>query len=342
MNKKILIVSLIALTGALLYLGTQDSKVAVDLDRSEMLGEFNTFRSTFGKKYQSLSEMEYRMSIFQEKLEQIRRHNADETQTYKLGINQFSDLTFDEFSAYYLSEDKNDRFVAGQDTSAKIVWVQSDERAVDWRKLNIVNKVKNQGNCGSCWAFSAVSVVEEAYALFKKDGIPTLAEQELVDCSTSYGNDGCDGGFSFQGLDYIRDKGINLEKDYPYKARDGQCKDISGKGAFKIKEWIKVEAGPNNMVDILRKQPTTASFHVQGDFMSYKSGVYNPKSCPGNRNHAVNAIGFDLDAEVPYFIVRNSWGPKWGEEGFFKIAIKDENGTCWFNGEGRTTFPVLE
>jgi len=342
MNKKIVLLGLVALTGLMVYLGGQEGKVTADSGREGLLGEFAAFKNAHGKSYSSLSEMEYRLGVFQANLETINAHNADPTQTYTLGVNQFSDMTFQEFAAYYLGEDLLDNYQPGQDADARLFRPSTDEeKKVDWREHKIVNKVKNQGNCGSCWAFSAVSVVEEAYALFKKVEIPTLSEQELVDCSGDYGNEGCNGGFSFQGLDYIRDHGINLDKDYPYTARDGRCKDIAGKGEYHIKEWQVQPAGPEPVVKALRKQPTTVSFHVQSDFMSYKSGIYNPKSCPGNRNHAVNAVGFNLDHETPYLIVRNSWGTKWGDQGFFHIALKEGNGTCWINGEGRTTIPVL-
>lgn len=341
MSKQGLIFGLMVVTGALLYFASQNGKVDTGLDRTEVISEFASFRSQFRKEYFSMSEMEYRLRVFEETLAMVRKHNADPSNTYTLGINQFSDMTFQELSAYYLSEDKEDSYV-GNGQQAQLHKSKEPAREVDWRKANIVSKPKNQGRCGSCWAFSAVSVVEEAYALFKKVDIPNLSEQELVDCSRKYGNEGCNGGFSFQGLDYIRDHGINLDKDYPYTATDGVCKSVAGKGAFKIAKWTAVPAGPQNMIKILQERPTTASFHVQNDFFAYKSGVYNPKSCPGNRNHAVNAIGYNLDDNVPYFIVRNSWGENWGEKGYFKIAIREQNGTCWFNGDGRTTFPTLE
>jgi C1A family cysteine protease len=342
MDKKIVLLGLVALTGLMVYLESQEEKVTADSGREGLLGEFAAFKEAHGKSYSSLSEMEYRLGVFQENLKTINAHNADLTQTYTLGVNQFSDMTFEEFAAYYLGEDPMDSYQPGQEADSRLFRPSTDEeKKVDWREHNIVNKVKNQDRCGSCWAFSAISVVEEAYALFKKVEIPTLSEQELVDCSGSYGNYGCDGGLSFQGLSYIRDRGINLDKDYPYNGEKNRCRSIAGKGAYHIKEWQAQPPGPAPLVKALRKQPTTVSFHVQLDFMSYKSGIYNPISCPGHRNHAVNAVGFNLDHEIPHLIVKNSWGTKWGDQGFFNIALKEGNGTCWINGEGRTTIPIL-
>jgi len=329
------------LTGVVLFMSNSDSTEKNEVDTD--LGEFHSFRIEHGKVYATEAEANHRLLIFKQNLAMIKKHNADKTSSYKLGVNQFSDMTFEEFSAYYLHPDPEDNFKEGDDIVelATTDFEGFDEKKKDWREAGIVGAVKNQGQCGSCWAFSAVSVVEEAFALQKKD-IAVLAEQELVDCSRGQGNQGCNGGFSFWGLTYIAKSGVNFEKDYPYVARDQKCKPIGGKGTHKIAKWTAVPAGFEKMYERLKKSPTTASFSVQNDFFQYKSGVYNPASCPGNRNHAVNAIGFDFEHEIPHFIVRNSWGAKFGEAGYFRISAKGGNGTCWFNGEGRTTFVDLE
>ena len=340
MNNKLIILGFVALTGLVLFMSSSESTNNNKVDAD--LGEFHSFRTEHGKVYPTEAEANHRLIIFKQNLAMIRKHNADKTSSYKLGVNQFSDMTFEEFSAYYLHEDPEDNFKEGDDINelAQVDRSMGEDDEIDWRKQGIVGAVKNQANCGSCWAFSAVSVVEEAFALQKKD-ISILAEQELVDCSGKWGNEGCNGGFSFQGLSYIKDKGVNFEKDYPYTARDGKCKPIAGKGVHKIAKWTAVAGGFKNMQDRLKISPTTASFAVQNDFFQYKSGIYNPKSCPGNRNHAVNAVGFDFKHEIPHFIVRNSWGAKFGEAGYFRISATGGNGTCWFNGEGRTTFVDL-
>ena len=336
MNAKFLALSLIAITGAALYfvgISQKDSYLIEDRDAVE---QFSNFRIEHRKVYSSLEEANYRMTVFKNTLDLINKHNSDLTSTYTLGVNQFSDLTFEEFSAYHLSVDPEDHFQEEQDQVELTDVSEFGVNEVDWVKKGIVGTPKNQGNCGSCWAFSAVSVIEELYALKKKVKGLNLSEQELVDCSRSEGNQGCNGGLSFWGLTYVIKKGINTGKDYPYHAKDEKCQPISGKGKYKIKSWKAIAPGPKPLIAGLQLQPTTASFHVQGDFQSYKSGVYNPESCPGNRNHAVNAVGFKLNAPVPYFYVRNSWGTGWCDKGYFKIAIKDGNGTCWFNGEGRS------
>ena len=341
MNNKLIFLGIIALTGLVMYMNNRDS--TNQNERDSDLSEFHSFRKTHSKIYSSTVEANHRLVIFKQNLEMIRNHNADTTSSYKLGINQFSDMTFQEFSASYLHDDPEDNFIEGSDIN-ELAQVNSSaigDDKVDWRDKGIIGNIKNQGTCGSCWSFSAISVVEEAYALQKEDK-SVLAEQELVDCSHEYGNNGCGGGFSFQGLDYIRDKSINLNSDYPYTALERTCKSIAGQGKHGIAKWTALPAGFKNMQDRLRVSPTTASFRVQNDFLQYKSGVYNPKSCPGGRNHAVNAIGFNFEDPIPHFIVRNSWGTSWGEQGYFKISATEGNGTCWFNGEGRTTFVTLK
>ena len=200
MNNKLLILGLIALTGAALFLSTASSGQAQPSDLEAVETRFVAFKVQFDKHYASLAEMDYRLAVFQSNLQLIAAHNADATATYTLGVNEFSDLTFEEFAAKYLRDDPEDNFQVGQDANSELYFANSDDNEVDWVKAGIVGEVKNQLRCGSDWAFSAISVVEEAYALFKKVPIPDLSEQELVDCSGSYGNYGCDGGFSFQGL----------------------------------------------------------------------------------------------------------------------------------------------
>jgi len=328
MNTKILLISLAAVAGAVLLFASQSSDSGVT--DSVGLSRFSNFQQTFSKRYDSPQEMEYRLGVFLANSQLVDAHNADASATYTLEINQFADLTFDEFSAKYLGVAEDFELGAAKcERTGKDLIDLSDEQEVCWVKAGVVHPVKNQAACGSCWAFSANGALESALAIFKGQKGLDLAEQELVDCSSDYGNMGCSGGLMHLAYDYILDKGINESKDYAYTARDGACKqDKSGKGAHHLKGCKAVRRGVENIVAQTRVQPVAVAFYVQNDFRFYKNGVYNPSGCTSRPNHAVLNVGFKLDAELPYFNIKNSWGTVWGDKGYFKMAIGKNGGTC--------------
>lgn len=342
MNSKLLILSAIALTGAALFFASQIPSTNSHSQSSLNLEVFSDFRKTHQKNYASDQELQYRLSVFTQNLESIEKHNADSTQTYKLGVNQYSDLTFEEFKAKYLGFEEDFQGSAKCEKSGNDSLSLSDDNEVDWVAKGVVHEVKNQASCGSCWAFSTVAALESAYAIFKGEKGLDLSEQELVDCSTSYHNHGCSGGLMSFAYDYILDKGIHDGKDYKYIAKNQKCQAPTIKGTLhKLAGCRQVAKGIENVVTAARKQPVAVAFFVQNDFMSYHSGVYNPKGCRSNPNHAVTVVGFKLDAELPYLVVKNSWGVSWGLKGYFQIAIGKDNGTCNLGGHENNYVPVV-
>lgn len=342
MNTKFLLLSLVAVAGAALYFASQastDSGLNAD---SVGLTKFAVFRNEFGKSYSSPQELEYRLGVFLANLALIDAHNADKTSSYTLELNEFGDLTFDEFAAKYLGVASDFEGAARCEKTGDNYFAFNDEQEVDWVKAGMVHPVKNQAACGSCWAFSSTGALESALAIFKGQKELDISEQELVDCSRSYGNGGCNGGLMHFAFDYILDKGINNSKDYPYTARDGQCKgNLSGKGPHHLKGCRQIKKGVDNIVPALRQQPVSVAFYVQNDFRFYKNGVYDPKGCTSHPNHAVLGVGFKLDAEKPYFQIKNSWGTGWGDQGFFKMSIGKGSGTCQIGGHEWNYFPVV-
>ncbi len=342
MNNKVLILSAIALTGALLLLGSQSKITQSVTSNSFAVDSFSSFRETFAKKYSTPEEMEYRFTVFASNLEAIERHNADNKSSYTLGVNQYTDLTFEEFKAKYLGFDadmeESDKISAPIFTPSN---KNSDEQEVDWVKKGVVHPVKNQARCGSCWAFASTSALESLYAIKGKGGLD-LSEQELVDCSRKYGNRGCDGGLMHFAYGYVRDHKIHRGKVYPYRAVDQACKADSIKDPkFSLTGFEQVKRGVENVIQATIVQPVAIAFYVQGDFMSYKSGVYDPPGCNSRPNHAVTVVGFKKDAPKPYFVVKNSWGTTWGAEGFFQIAIRTGAGTCNLAGHDWNYVPTL-
>lgn len=340
MNTKVLLVSLAALAGAAIFFASQ-TQTDAGASVSEGLTRFGEFQRSFGKAYSSPQEMEYRLGVFLANSEMIAAHNADASATYTLEVNQFADLTFDEFAAKFLGLE-GDLNAARCERTAANLFSFNDETEVDWTKAGVVHPVKNQAACGSCWAFSAVGALESALAIFKGQKGLCLAEQELVDCSGSYGNNGCGGGLMHYAYDYILDKGINDSAAYPYTARNGKCKaDKSGKGPHHLKGCKAIARGVENIIPVVRQQPAAVAFHVQNDFRFYKNGVYNPAGCRNPPNHAVLATGFKLDAALPYFRIKNSWGTAWGNQGYFDMAIGKGAGTCSLGAHAWNYVPTV-
>ena len=265
--------------------------------------EFLAFREKYGKVYSSEHELVYRKKIFIATLRSIEAHNADETQTYTLGINQFSDMTFEELKAKYLvdfSQLKGNSKCEKKHSDLHIDRGDDPKSEIDWQKEGKVQAVKNQSQCGSCWAFSAIGSLESAHAIFKKTELPNLSEQELVDCSLSYGNAGCMGGLMNFAFDYILDKKINTEKDYPYIGMDQKCnEELSGKGPYTLSGCVQVDSNVDGLVSALKKQPVSIAFTVQEDFSNTPREFTSRKTAPANLTTAFSQSGSSLREKYP-------------------------------------------
>ncbi|XP_074345215.1 cysteine proteinase mucunain-like [Apium graveolens] len=286
----------------------------------ELLSLYESWLVKHHKNYNALGEKEKRFEIFKENLEFIDDHNNGFNQSFKLGLNKFADLSNDEYKSMFLGGKmvrdkkglKSDRFEfrVGDDLP----------EFVDWREKGAVASVKDQGQCGSCWAFSTVAAVEGINQIVTGELIP-LSEQELVDCDKGF-NQGCNGGLMDYGFEFIvKNGGIDTEDDYPYKAVDGQC-DQNRKNA-KVVTINGYEDVPQNDEKSLKKavahQPVSVAIEAGGRaFQLYESGVFTGL-CGTELDHGVVAVGYGTEDGKDYWIVRNSWGPNWGENGYIRL-----------------------
>ena len=182
--------------------------------------------------------------------------------------------------------------------------------------------VKDQGSCGSCWAFSAAETLESVAKIDGGDALLDLSEQELVDCSRYTGNMGCGGGWMYWAYDYVQDhNGMSIESEYPYHAKDESCKAVNGQEGHHdaITGYYKVAVTAEDLQAEVAKHPVAVALDASS-WSSYREGVLT--SCGSWPNHAVVAVGFEEDGT---WIVRNSWGQRWGESGYIRLA---EGNTC--------------
>jgi len=295
--------------------------------------EWEEFKLKFNKGFKGLAHESERRAVFESNLDVIESHNelyGKGFSTYQMGINQFTDMTYEEFSNAVLMQTvtPNDAEPIMQMKKA----TSNSPSHHDWRDEGILNPVKDQKSCGSCWAFSAVGSLEAAWARAGNELI-SLSEQELVDC----GAGDCNGGWVDRAFDTILAQGGEmLEVDYPYTAHNGNgCKYDPAKKAASMSGYKRI-SGDITADSVYENGPHSIYLYANSNFQHYSSGIFHDSTCNKHSyNHAVINVGYNTDEG--YWIVRNSWGGSWGEEGH--IRIKSGENIC--NCEKYSWYPTI-
>ncbi|XP_075665574.1 senescence-specific cysteine protease SAG12-like [Castanea sativa] len=282
---------------------------------------YEQWMAQHGRKYINSVEKEKRFNIFKDNLEYIDKFNNGGNRTFKLGVNKFSDLTSEEFLAYYTGFKISTQPSSLNATRFRYEALTEElPGTMDWRERGAVTDVKNQGTCGACWAFSATAAIEGAIQI-KTGNLISLSEQQLVDCSKN-GNVGCGGGNMNNAFRYIlQNNGIATEETYPYQEADGTCDQQEASTiSAQITEILSISPGDEaQLLQAVATQPVSIGISSSPDFQHYESGVFTGQ-CGTDLNHAVTAVGYGTsDDGIKYWLMKNQWGPDWGEGGYMRI-----------------------
>jgi len=287
--------------------------------------EFESFKKQYNKGYETKFENERRFRIFEENLKIAAAKNTPETKA-TWGVTKFFDLTPAEFKATYLMKE-----LTRPNTPSVPVWEQTHSKEIsvpnsfDWSSKGVVSPVKDQGQCGSCWAFSATETIESVYAIAGHQ-VPVLSPQQIVDCDDN--DDGCDGGYPYEAFAYVISAGgLDTLASYPYTAQDGNCafnpKTVGGSiSNWEYVTWIEDESAMQSYV----YATSPISVCVDAETWQYYTGgvITSADNCGDSLDHAVVATGWLQANGTTAWNVRNSWGADWGEKGYIWLAFDDD------------------
>ncbi|XP_063138486.1 cathepsin S isoform X1 [Rattus norvegicus] len=292
---------------------------------------WDLWKKTHEKEYKDQNEEDVRRLIWEKNLKFIMLHNLEHSMgmhSYSVGMNHMGDMTPEEVIGYMGSLRIPRHW--NRSGTLKSSSNQTLPDSVDWREKGCVTNVKYQGSCGSCWAFSAVGALEGQLKL-KTGKLVSLSAQNLVDCSTEekYGNKGCGGGFMTEAFQYIIDNGgIDSEASYPYKAMDEKCHYDPKNRAATCSRYIELPFGDEEALKeaVATKGPVSVGIDAShSSFFLYQSGVYDDPSCTENVNHGVLVVGYGTLDGKDYWLVKNSWGLHFGDQGYIRMARNNKN-----------------
>ncbi|PON56386.1 Cysteine Protease [Parasponia andersonii] len=321
-----------------LILGTWASQgMSRKLHEAALVDMHEQWMAQYERTYADNNEKEMRFEIFKNNLNYVENFNKEGNRTYKLGINTLADLTNEEFLIYFTGFKRPIRSSLSREHNSFMyenLTATDIPTSVDWRNQGAVTDIKDQQRCGCCWSFSAVAAVE-GITQIKTGNLVSLSEQQLVDCTK--GNEGCNGGIMEKAFEFImQNKGIATEASYPYQERDDLACQTAGNNAVDSTTQITgYEQVPASNEEALLKavsvQPVSVGIEASESFKMYQTGVFSGDDCGRTLNHAVTIVGYGTtDDGTKYWLVKNSWGKSWGENGYMKILrdVESTEGVC--------------
>ncbi|XP_065884160.1 procathepsin L-like [Dysidea avara] len=294
--------------------------------------DWDLWKSQYAKSYEDEATESVRRLVWEDNWRFVQRHNS-EGHSFQVEMNKFADLTSEEFAKLYLSKINMANSTCSRKESPFISKVhEAIPSEIDWRDYNVVTKVKDQGECGSSWAFSATGSLEGQLTL-NTGVLATLSEQNLMDCSDDEGNYACDGGNMDNAFQYVVDNGgIDTEKCYPYTANESKCdyKESLCRGAT-CTGYVVVPSGIEYALQssVAKSGPISVSIDASHtSFQLYSNGIYDEEDCSSiYLDHGVLVVGYGEDDDEAYWLVKNSWGRSWGMDGYIKMS-RDKDNQC--------------
>jgi C1A family cysteine protease len=280
---------------------------------SDVEQAYMSYIAKHGKSYATREEYEFRLAQFAKKFAYVQAHNALNDDDHTVEVNHMADWTDSEYKRIlgYRRSNKT------RQASMKVEAVKDLPASVNWVTAGAVTPVKNQGQCGSCWSFSATGAMEGAYQI-KNGNLVSFSEQQLVDCSKAQGNEGCNGGLMDDAFDYAKITAMDTEAQYPYTARDGTCHAAAGVATISGYTDVTPKS-PTALAAAAAVGPVSIAIDASGiSFQLYHGGIMK-KMCGQNLDHGVLLVGYGTDNGTDFWLVKNSWGASWGEKGYFRI-----------------------
>lgn len=285
---------------------------------------FDEYLREFGKNYQSPVEYIARRALFESRLSIILAHNANPSSTWKRGVNWLTDLHDEEIPKGLIKSSK-------RHLASAVPNVAAIPEALDWRDASVVTPVKNQGSCGSCWAFAATECMESAVAI-ATGKLLVLSPQVWVDCAKNPdecgGSGGCQGATAEIAYETAMSLGAYNDSSVPYVAQDEMCA-LTVKPVANFSGYVRV---PSNNYSALLEAVTTqpVAVSVDASWPDYESGVFPASEGGTDIDHGVQLVGFGTDPTtgLDYWLIRNSWGATWGEEGYIRLQRSPDGGPC--------------
>jgi cathepsin F len=300
---------------------------------SYIFSKFQEFIVKHNKKYTTMEEYMERFKIFKNNYERVEamQISPERQSSFNLGITKFSDMTAQEFRKTYLNLKISVKDIVKGKSKLSFLELNDAPESHDWRDHGAVGPVKDQGSCGSCWAFSSVANLEGLNYIKNKNFLQ-FSEQQLVDCDKV--DEGCNGGLMENAFQYLKENGgIEISKDYPYKGYGQKCKFDKSKSALKVNGFHFAPSEDEEVIKQMLYTTGPLSVALNADVLQYyNDGIidYDANDCdPQGLNHGVALVGYGTENGQDFWIVRNSWGKGWGENGYFRIARG--KGTCGIN-----------
>lgn len=281
--------------------------------------KFMKFVQQHSKEYSTVEEFHAKFEVFKHNLRRVDDHET---------FSPFMDVTEEEFKSFLTLDASK---IPENQATAEMYKLQNIYSEVpaehDWRAKGAVGPVKNQGSCGSCWAFSTIANIEGLYAI-KNGKYESFSEQELVDCDTV--DHGCNGGLMTNAFTWLKNKGVENDANYPYHGRKETCHFDAGKATYKVTGYKNVSKNEEEILKVLYETGPLSIAVDATDFQTYTKGIKRTCNFRG-LNHGVALVGYGEENGVKYWVVRNSWGKGWGEQGY--IRLERGKGLCGLNSD---------